>query len=181
MKTKPCEGYKMTDQNNEAAEAAASEEKPQVQFNMQRVYIKDISFETPQGVDAFKKEWNPSVNQEMATKAKQIEEGVFEVTLHLTVTVKTDDEVLYLVEVQQAGIFTVAGLEGQQLAHVLNAACPNMLFPYAREAIDGIVTKGSFPALMLPPINFDALFIQAMQQAQAEQKAKAAESGDVTH
>jgi preprotein translocase subunit SecB len=171
----------MTDQNNEAAEAATSKEQPQVEFNMQRVYVKDISFETPQGVEAFKKEWKPSVNQEMATKAERIEEGVFEVVLHLTVTVKADDEVLYLVEVQQAGIFTVSGLEGQQLAHVLNAACPNMLFPYAREAIDGIVTKGSFPALMLPPINFDALFMQAMKQAQNEQQAKAVEAGEVTH
>jgi len=171
----------MTGQNNEAAEAVASEEKPQIQFNMQRVYIKDISFETPQGVAAFKKEWKPAINQEMATKTKQLEEGVFEVTLHLTVTVKTDEEVLYLVEIQQAGIFTVSGLKGQQLAHVLNAACPNMLFPYAREAIDGIVTKGSFPALMLPPINFDALFVQAVQQAQTEHQAKAAESDEVTH
>lgn len=168
----------MTEQNNAAV--ANGEEKPQVQFAMQRLYVKDLSFETPQGVDAFKKEWKPSVNQEMATKTVKVDENVYEVTLHLTVTVKSDDAVLYLVEVQQAGIFTAVGLEGQQLTQVLNTAAPNMLFPYARETIDNIVTKGSFPALMLPPVNFDALFMQAMAQAKAE-AGKAAETGEVSH
>ena len=97
-----------------------------------------------------------------------VEDGLYEVTLTLTVTVKLGEETAFLVEVQQAGLFTVAGIEGQQLAQVLNTTCPQILFPYAREAIDNAVTKGSFPALMLPPINFDALFAQAVAQAKAE-------------
>ncbi|MCV6604586.1 MAG: protein-export chaperone SecB [Porticoccaceae bacterium] len=165
----------------EQAAAAAQDEQPQVQFAMQRMYLKDLSFETPQGVEAFRKQWKPNVNQEMTTKTKKIEDGLYEVTLQLTITVKSEEEALYLVEVQQAGLFTVTGLEGQQLAQVLNTACPNMLFPYAREVIDNVVTKGSFPALMLPPINFDALFVQALAQAKAQQEQQAEGAGETTH
>ena len=154
------------------------QQQPKVQFAMQRMYLKDLSFETPQGVEAFKKQWKPAVNQEMTTKTKKVEQGLYEVTLQLTITVKDQEEALYLVEVQQAGLFTVKGLEGQQLAQVLNTACPNMLFPYAREVIDNVVTKGSFPALMLPPINFDALFTQALAQARQQQEEAA---GETTH
>lgn len=155
-------------------------EKPQVQFAMQRMYLKDLSFETPQGVEAFKKQWKPAVNQEMTTKTHKVEDGLYEVTLQLTITVKDEDEALYLVEVQQAGLFSIQGLEGPNLAQVLNTACPNMLFPYAREVVDNVVTKGSFPALMLPPINFDALFMQAMAQAKAKAGQQQPE-GETTH
>ena len=168
--------------NTEATEAATEQQQPQVQFAMQRMYLKDLSFETPQGVEAFKKQWKPAVNQEMTTKTQKVDEGLYEVTLQLTITVKDEEEPLYLVEVQQAGLFTITGLEGQQLAQVLNTACPNMLFPYAREVIDNVVTKGSFPALMLPPINFDALFMQAMAQAKARAEQQQAEAaGETTH
>lgn len=169
-------------ENTEATETeGAEQQQPQVQFAMQRMYLKDLSFETPQGVEAFKKQWKPSVNQEMTTKTKKVEDGLYEVTLQLTITVKDEEEALYLVEVQQAGLFTVTGLEGQQLAQVLNTACPNMLFPYAREVIDNVVTKGSFPALMLPPINFDALFMQALAQAKAQAEQQGEGAGETTH
>ena len=171
-----------TEGGAEGEQAAAQGEQPQVQFAMQRMYLKDLSFETPQGVEAFRKQWKPNVNQEMTTKTKKVEDGLYEVTLQLTITVKSEEEALYLVEVQQAGLFTVKGLEGQQLAQVLNTACPNMLFPYAREVIDNVVTKGSFPALMLPPINFDALFVQALAQAKAQAEQQQAEgAGETTH
>lgn len=171
-----------TDNNAATTESAGAgatgQQQPQVQFAMQRMYLKDLSFETPQGVKAFKKQWKPAVNQEMTTKTKKVEEGLYEVTLRLTITVKDEEEALYLVEVQQAGLFTIKGLEGRQLAQVLNTACPNMLFPYAREVIDNVVIKGSFPALMLPPINFDALFMQALAQARQQQEEAA---GATTH
>ncbi len=166
----------MTEEISPTTEAQGGDQKPQVQFAMQRMYLKDLSFETPQGIEAFKKEWKPAVNQEMTTKTNKVDDGLFEVTLQLTITVKDGEEALYLVEVQQAGLFTVKGLEGQQLAQVLNTACPNMLFPYARETIDNVVVKGSFPALMLPPINFDALFVQALEQAKAQSQEKAADA-----
>ncbi|UTW44345.1 protein-export chaperone SecB [bacterium SCSIO 12696] len=161
--------------------AAQGQDQPQVQFAMQRMYLKDLSFETPQGVEAFRKQWKPNVNQEMTTKTKKVEDGLYEVTLQLTITVKSEEEALYLVEVQQAGLFTVKGLEGQQLAQVLNTACPNMLFPYAREVIDNVVTKGSFPALMLPPINFDALFMQALAQAKAQAEQQQEGAAETAH
>ena len=153
----------------------AAEGGNQVQFAMQRIYLKDLSFETPLGIDALRKQWKPAINQELNTKTKKVEDNLYEVVLTLTITVKIEEETAFLVEVQQAGAFAINGLEGQQLAQVLNTACPQILFPYAREAIDSVVTKGSFPALMLPPVNFDALFAQAVNQA--KQKAESEGSG----
>ncbi|MDB2480787.1 protein-export chaperone SecB [Porticoccaceae bacterium] len=156
----------MTEETAVAAEATASEP----QFSIQRIYLKDLSFETPQGPSAFTKQWQPKVNQDLSTKSAKIEEDVFEVSLRLTLTVSSDEETIYLIEVEQAGLFTIRGFADQQLTQVLNTTCPNLLFPYAREAIDNILTKGSFPPLMIPPINFDALFASAVQQAAAKAK-----------
>ncbi|MGL6159468.1 protein-export chaperone SecB [Microbulbifer sp.] len=158
--------------------AAANAEAPKVQFAMQRIYLKDLSFETPMGAEIFKKQWKPQVNQELNTKTDKIDEDLYEVALTLTITVSLEDETAFLVEVKQAGLFAIKGLEGQQLAQALNTACPQILFPYAREVVDNVVTKGSFPALMLPPINFDALFAAALNQAQqqAEGKTEGAEA-----
>lgn len=163
------------EQNNEAV---ASEEDTQQQFAIQRMYLKDLSFEAPMGSDAFTKEWKPQVNQDLNTKTNKLDDVNYEVVLTITVTVKLEDETVFLCEVQQAGIFAVDGLENQQLAQVLNTMCPQILFPYAREAIDSAITKGSFPALMLPPINFDALFAQAVNKAKADAEA---ETEDATH
>lgn len=159
-----------TPQPNPAG-AATEGASNQVQFAIQRLFLKDVSFETPMGIDALRKQWKPAINQELNTKTKKIEENVYEVVLTLTITVKLEEETAFLIEVHQGGAFTINGLEGQQLAQVLNTTCPQILFPYAREVIDSTVTKGSFPALALPPINFDALFAQALNQA--KQKAEA--------
>ncbi|TQV65996.1 protein-export chaperone SecB [Exilibacterium tricleocarpae] len=156
----------MADENSTEA-AAGDQQQGQQQFAMQRIYLKDLSFEAPMGVEAFKKQWKPQVNQELNTKTNRVDDDNYEVVLTLTITAKIDEETAFLTEIQQAGLFLVKGIEGQQLAQVLNTMCPQILFPYAREAVDNIVTKGSFPPLMLPPINFDALFAQAMAQAKA--------------
>lgn len=145
---------------------------PQVQFAMQRIYLKDLSFETPLGAAAFKKQWKPQAHQELNTKTAKIDEDLYEVELTLTITVKLEEEAAFLVEVKQAGLFGIKGLEGQQLAQALNINCPQILFPYAREVIDNAVVKGSFPALMLPPINFEALYAAALKQAQQQAEAK---------
>ncbi|RBW44935.1 protein-export chaperone SecB [Psychromonas sp. B3M02] len=144
------------------------QEDKQVEFNIQRVYVKDISFECPNSPEIFKKEWAPEVKMDIDTQAQKLEEGVYEVTLSLTATAKVEEDVAFLCEVQQAGIFSVSDLEGAQLAHCLNAFCPNILFPYAREAVSSMVTRGTFPQLNLAPVNFDALFQQAMASKQAE-------------
>jgi len=144
------------------------QQEQQVEFNIQRVYVKDISFECPNSPEIFKKEWAPEVKMDIDTKSKKLDEGVYEVVLSLTATANVDGDVAFLCEVQQAGIFAVSQLEGQQLAHCLNAFCPNILFPYAREAVSSLVTRGTFPQLNLAPVNFDALFQQAMENQKVE-------------
>lgn len=165
----------MAEEQNEQAAQEQNQAQEQ-QFAMQRIYLKDLSFEAPMGVNAFKQQWKPKVNQELNTKTAKVDDENYEVVLTLTITVQLDEETVFLAEVQQAGLFMIKGIEGQQLAQVLNTSCPQILFPYAREAIDNIVTKGSFPALMLPPINFDALFAQAVAQAQAKASEEQAQT-----
>jgi len=146
----------------------SEQQEQQVEFNIQRIYVKDISFECPNSPEVFKKEWAPEVKMDIDTKSQKLDEGVYEVTLSLTATASVDGDVAFLCEVQQAGIFAVSQLEGQQLAHCLNAFCPNILFPYAREAVSSLVTRGTFPQLNLAPVNFDALFQQALQNKEVE-------------
>jgi preprotein translocase subunit SecB len=169
----------MTDDNtSENTAAAAQDDGPA--FAVQRIYLKDLSFETPMGAGAFQKQWQPKVNQDLNTKSGKVADDLYEVSLRLTVTVTIEEETVYLVEVDQAGLFAIRGLEPNQLTQVINTTCPSLLFPYAREAIDNILTKGSFPALMLPPINFDALFASAVKQAE-EQQAQQQSSENSTH
>jgi preprotein translocase subunit SecB len=160
---------------------------PQQQFVLQRVYLKDLSFESPATPGVFKSEWKPQMNVDLNTKSSGLGGDDYEVVLTLTITAALENETAFLVEVQQAGIFLIQGIEGEDLRRVVATVCPNMLFPYAREVIDNIVTKATFPALMLAPVNFDALFVQAMQQAQAQAQAQAGDQGatppesDATH
>lgn len=152
---------------------AASQEQAQQQFVMQRIYNKDLSFESPAAPDVFRKQWQPKVNVDLNTRSKAIDEqGNFEVVLSITLTAKVDDETAFLVEVQQAGIFFITGFEDEQLRLILGTAAPNVLFPYARENIDSLVVKGGFPPVMLAPVNFDALYQQA--KARSEQQAAGA-------
>ncbi|MFM7785613.1 MAG: protein-export chaperone SecB [Gammaproteobacteria bacterium] len=143
------------------------------QFALQRIYVKDVSFETPGGIEVFRQAWKPRVNLEMNTRQNKLDDQNFEVVLTLSVTASQEDKTAFIVEIQQAGIFYVAGLEEQPLRQVLATVCPTILFPYAREAIDSLVVRGSYPPLMLAPVNFDALYVQAMRQQQ--EKAQAAE------
>ena len=153
----------------EQAAGAAQDDQVQQQFTMQRMYTKDISFESPATPDIFRQNWQPSVNVDLNTRsAKADEDGNHEVVLSITVTAKIEDKNAFLVEVQQAGIFFASGIEVEPLKQILATVAPNILFPYAREAIDNIVVKGGFPALMLAPVNFDALYAQAMAQQAAQ-------------
>lgn len=139
----------------------------QQQFSVQRIYTKDLSFESPSTPEVFKKQWQPKVNVDLNTKSNAIdEEGNFEVVLAITITAKIDEETAFLIEVQQAGIFFIKGFEGEDLRRILGTAAPNVLFPYARETIDSLCVKGAFPAVMLAPVNFEAVYQQALAQAQ---------------
>jgi len=149
-----------------AEEQAAGQEQAQQQFVMQRIYTKDLSFESPATPGVFKKQWQPKVNVDLNTKSSKIdEEGNYEVVLTVTITATVEEETAFLIEVQQAGIFFIQGFVEQDLRRVLGTAAPNILFPYARETIDTVCNKGAFPAVMLAPVNFDALYQQALTQA----------------
>ncbi|MES2606357.1 MAG: protein-export chaperone SecB [Pseudomonadota bacterium] len=153
----------MADETNTAPQA-------EPRFGVQRIYIKDASFEAPDTPECFRRAYNPKVNFSINSRSKKIDGDSYEVVLRLTADVKQDDKTVFLVEVQQAGIFEVGGLEGDRLEQVLTITCPGILFPYGREAIDALAIKGSFPALMLAPINFEAVYMQAKRnQAQQAQ------------
>lgn len=147
--------------------------QPETSFAIQRIYIKDVSFETPNSPNIFPKEWKPEIQLEMNSSSQQLADNVFEVALRITLTTKSNDEVAYICEVTQAGIFAVVGFTGNQLAHCLGAYCPNILFPYARETISSLVNKGTFQPVNLEPVNFDALFMNYLQQQQAQSNGEA--------
>ncbi len=162
------ENEENTQVTNEAAADAQQAAGPQ--FALQRIYLKDASYESPRSPLVFQNQWQPKINFDIKTKSEKIQDGVYEVVLVLTVEAELEEQPAFVVEVQQAGVFTAKDFGDEQLAQLLATVCPNILFPYAREAVDNLVIKGSFPALMLSPINFDALYAQQLQ-AQAEQKA----------
>lgn len=147
---------------------------PEPSFALQRLYLKDASFESPGAPAVFQNKWNPRVNFDIKSRSSRLQDEFYEVVLVLTIESKQEDKTAYLAEVHQAGIFLCRGLTPPQLEQVLATMCPTILFPYAREAIDALVVKGSFPAVMLAPINFDALYAQRKQQ-QAAQAAQAAQ------
>ncbi|WP_323751745.1 protein-export chaperone SecB [Marinobacter sp.] len=157
----------------ENQQAAGNENQNQPQFALQRIYVKDLSFESPNAPMVFQEQWKPQVNLDLNTAHTKVSDNQYEVVLSMTVTAKLDEKVAYIVEIQQAGVFMVAGIEGAQLGQMLGAYCPTILFPYAREAIDGTVSKGSFPALMLAPVNFDAIYAQALKKKQEEAAGEA--------
>lgn len=140
------------------------------QFQIQRIYLKDISFESPNAPSVFIGEWKPQHDLNINTKINKVNDELFEVVLSLTVTTKTGVQTAFIVEVQQAGLMAVKGFPEQELGHLLGAYCPNLLFPYAREVVSDLVTKGSFPQLVLQPVNFDALYMQHQQQMAEQQK-----------
>jgi len=154
----------MTDQPTNGGVANEDAEAPQ--FSLQRIYVRDLSFEAPKSPAIFRQEWTPSVSLDLNTRQKPLEGDFYEVVLTLSVTVTNSDEVAFIVEVQQAGIFLIKGLDAAAMSHTLGAFCPNILFPYARETIDSLVVRGSFPALMLAPVNFDALYAQELARIQ---------------
>ena len=138
---------------------------PERQFALQRIYTKDVSFESPNAPDIFRQDWKPETSLNLNNEVKRLAEDVFEVVLTITVTTKVGDKTAFLVEVKQAGIVGIRGFTEQETEQMLGAYCPNLLFPYAREVVSDLVAKGSFPQLLLTPVNFDALYAQHQQQA----------------
>lgn len=144
------------------------------QFAIQKIYTKDISFETPNSPKIFTEKWEPKVDFNLSTNVQALGENLYEVSLTVTVTVKCGETTAYLAEVAQAGVFVLGNFTEQEMGHMVGSFCPNILFPYAREAVSDLVIKGGFPQLLLAPINFDALYAQHLQQ-QAQQQVPAPE------
>lgn len=146
-------------------------EQPQ-QFSIQKIYLKDASFETPHTPQIFQEKWDPQGNIELNSDANKLDDNNnYEVTIVVTVTTKIDDKVAYLCEVKQSGIFNIQGFNEEQLKHALGSYAPGVLFPYAREVVSDLVAKGGFPQMLLAPVNFDAIFAQRQQQ-EAQQQAE---------
>jgi len=134
------------------------------QFEIQRIFIKDISYEAPNTPHTFVEEWKPEVQLNLETKSNRIQDNIHEVVLSVTATVTSNKKSAFLIEVHQAGIFLISSLPNEQLRQMLGSFCPNILFPYVREAISDIIVRGGFPQLLLAPVNFDALYTQHLQE-----------------
>lgn len=158
----------MAEEQGSPDQAAAPAGEASAQVSVQRIYLKDLSFESPQAPDIFRQDWKPNVKMDLSSKHRELGNDLHEVTLAVTVTVEQEEKAVFLIEVHQAGIFLLSGLAPDALNHVLGTFCPELLFPYVRETVDSLVVRGSFPALMLAPVNFEALFAQS-QQRQAEE------------
>ena len=156
-------------------EAAAPQEQTTPLFNIEKLYVKDLSLEIPGAPAIFLQRENPKIDLQMQSKATAVEEGVFEVEVMVTVTAKLGekDQVMFLIEAKQAGIFQVRNLPPQEMETVLAVVCPNILYPYLREVVSDLAVRGGFAPVLLNPINFDAIYQQQKQQAQAQQEAAA--------
>ncbi len=143
-------------------------EETQRQFSIQRIYTKDISFETPNSPEIFMKEWKPEINVNLNNAIKDLGEGNIEVALTVTVTAKIEDHTAYLAEATQSGIFLAKGIPEEEMGPMLGVYCPNVLFPYVREVLSDLITRGSFPQFLLAPVNFEALYAQQIQQQKQE-------------
>ncbi|AKC60743.1 protein-export chaperone SecB [Blochmannia endosymbiont of Camponotus (Colobopsis) obliquus] len=134
-----------------------------VVFDIQRIYVKDVSFEAPHVPKIFQEKWEPKIKLDLDTLSSQLLKDVYEVVLHVIVTATIRQHVAFLCEVKQAGIFAISGVQSAQLEHCLGSYCPDILFPYARECISNQCMRGSFPQFHLVPVNFEALFMKYLQ------------------
>jgi preprotein translocase subunit SecB len=156
----------------------------QPEFIIQRVYVKDLSLETPHSPQAFQEEWQPELNLQFTMNTSDIGADNHEVVLQITVTAKTKDKTLFLVEIKQAGLFTLKGFTEEQNHQVMSITCPTILFPYAREAVSDLVGRAGFPPLYLAPVNFEALYAQQMQEQEDKSGSRKKENSSnsiITH
>jgi preprotein translocase subunit SecB len=151
--------------------AAAAEQDAQPGFGIEKLYVKDASIEVPNAPQIFTERTAPQVNVELGNAAQKLDEGIFEVAIKVTVTAKIGDKTAFLVEATQAGIFAIRNVPVENLEPILAVTCPNILFPYAREAVSDMVTRAGFAPVLLNPINFEALYMQQKQQAENATKA----------
>lgn len=167
----------MADENVNGAASANTQAPNETTFALQRVFIKDSSYEAPNAPQIFQEQGQPDLKLNLGQKVNALEEGVFEVVLTVSLTCTLNEKTAYLAEVQQAGIFTVAGFDAQNTDGLLGTYAPNSLFPYARRAIADMVQDGGFPPFLLQPINFDQIYAETLRRRQEQQESGADTSG----
>lgn len=145
---------------------ADEDTQTQPEFGLQLVYLKDSSFEAPNGPRFDPKEWNPQISLDLNTHSETIGDDAREITLTVNVTAKIGDRTAFIVEVKQAGAFTARNLADDDLRRAIASVGPSMLFPFARSTVTQLVSLGGFPQLLLPPVNFDALYARSLSEAQ---------------
>ena len=143
-----------------------SEQQPA--FNIEKIYVKDLSLEIPNAPGIFLEREAPQVNLQLNTKSEMIKDELYEVQVMVTVTAKVKDTVMFLVEVHQAGIFRIRNVPENEIAPVLGIGCPNIIFPYLRETVSDIVSRAGFPPVILNPVNFEAIYTQSQQRTESE-------------
>lgn len=168
----------MAEEQNEIPGAGVAPEQEGPRFQLQKIYVKDVSFEVPSAPDIFREEGAAEIKLNLAQRVNNVQEGIFEVVLTVTVTATTGEKTAYLAEVHQAGLFSISGLEAAQQQAILNTLCPHTLFPHASKTITSLVADGGFPPLVLQPINFEQVYQQRLQEAQAQQQQQQA-AGDM--
>ncbi len=161
----------------------AADQASQAQFTVQKIYVKDVSFEAPNTPGIFNEAGQPQLNMNLNQKVARLEDGVYEVVLGITLTCAIEEKNVYLAEIEQAGIFGLDGFDERNLDMMLGTYCPNVLFPYARQAISDLITAGGFPPFYLQPINFEALYAEGLRRraenfAQQSSGAIMAEGGN---
>jgi preprotein translocase subunit SecB len=147
---------------------------PQAVFQIEKLYVKDLSLEVPNAPQVFMETENPQLEIAVRNEAAQFADGLFEVTVTVTVTARAGEKTVFHAEVAQSGIFTARGIAQQDLDPLLGIGCPTILYPYAREAISDLVTRAGFPAVVLQPISFEQVYMERQQQAAAAPKIEVA-------
>lgn len=164
----------MNETTNGAHEAAANA----AQFNIQKLYVKDVSFEAPNTPMIFNEQGNPDLNLNLSQKVGKLAEGVFEVVLGINLTCKIGEKTVYIVELEQAGIFGLTGFDERNLDFMLGTYCPNVLFPYARQVASELIAQGGFPPFYLQPINFEGIYAESLRRRSEQLKAEGAVAGN---
>ncbi len=160
----------MAQDNNAAPNTDEAAQGAQAGFGIEKLYVKDASIEVPNAPQVYTNRTAPQVSVELANSASKLDDGVFEVSIKVTVTAKIEESTAFLVEVTQAGIFGIRGIPDENLEMILAITCPNILFPYAREAVSDMVTRAGFMPILLNPINFEALYAQQKMEENKTEK-----------
>ncbi|HET6395367.1 MAG TPA: protein-export chaperone SecB [Pseudoxanthomonas sp.] len=166
----------MSDETTNGAAAPAPQQAAGPAFSVEKIYVKDVSFEAPNSPAIFGEGAQPDLQLNLNQRVQRLNENVFEVSLRVTLTCKAGDKTAYVAEVDQAGAFALVGLQPQAIDVLLGTQCPNILFPYVRQLVSDLIQAGGFPPFLLQPINFDALYAETLRQRQQQAAADAGEA-----